>query len=119
MDGVCEFPLGYVHRDKKLFQEHFAGMSRCTIGWNTNHFVLLMIVYDLDLVGTLLRPKKADAVLVIDADAVLNLGYTIIRNIYYCNHTFWTAPPGQGLLERPKLPVSLSMQSRNVPSSAK
>lgn len=58
---------------KQLFQQHVTGMSRGTIGWNTNHFILLMIVHDLDLVGALLCPEKTNAVLVNNADAVLTL----------------------------------------------
>ena len=48
-------------RNKKLFQQHFAGMSRGTIGWNANHFILLMLVDDLDLVRAMLSAEKANA----------------------------------------------------------
>jgi hypothetical protein len=79
MDGICKIALSYSHRDKKLFQQHFARMSRGTIGRNTDHFILLMIIHDLDLIRTLLPPKKKDAILGVDAYAVLTLPFTAKR----------------------------------------
>lgn len=46
-------------------------MSGGTIRWDTDQFDLLMIVHDLNLVGTLLGSEKTDAILIIEPDAEL------------------------------------------------
>src|SRR5579859_1463999 len=37
VDGVSQVALREQHGFEKLLDQHFAWMSRCTIGWNTNH----------------------------------------------------------------------------------
>ena len=35
-DAIGKFPLRQSHRREELFEEHFAGMRRLTMGWDTD-----------------------------------------------------------------------------------
>src|SRR5665648_862578 len=59
----CERPIGR-RNSSRSSSPGVTGLSFCMV-------ILLVIVHDLDVFGTGCRPAEADAVLVVDADAVL------------------------------------------------
>ena len=68
---VCrQLARGDAHGFHEVFQQDFAGVDFVQ-QFEFGHVVLLVVVHDFDLVGAVGVPHKADAPLVIDADAVL------------------------------------------------
>ena len=61
--------LGQAHREQELVKEQFAG----GYGFEFGHSSPLMIIHDFHVMGAGGRPAKADAELIVDADAVLAL----------------------------------------------
>ena len=74
MNGVSELLLAHIHRNKKFFQQLFAGMSWLAVSWNTNHGGYprcpLMIIYNFNVRWPLVCPSETDAILLIDANTV-------------------------------------------------
>jgi hypothetical protein len=68
-----QFGLTDFERFDELLQEDLSGMSRNPIFWkpHTNDRVLVIVNY-LDIYGALVSPPEANAILVVDTDAVLS-----------------------------------------------
>jgi hypothetical protein len=60
--------LADAHRFQKLLQQEFTGSYGAELG---HHNSPSMVVHDLDILGTCVRPPKANPILIVDPDTVL------------------------------------------------
>jgi len=72
-DVLGQSVLSDTHRFQELLEENLTRMNWPQLFW---HGVLLMIVDDLDVVGSPVFPEEADAPLVVHADTVLPLSFS-------------------------------------------
>src|SRR5450759_3734789 len=67
-NGVCQFALGQAHRVQEFFQQHLARMGGRAMSGDSNHIFTIywssVIVDDFYLIRAIVRPDKADAILV-------------------------------------------------------
>src|SRR6185437_16285498 len=83
-EPLSELGLGEVERLQELLQQHLSWMRRRTVRGNANHWCLRdkgfdrmvmrrsVVIDDFNVRGTIV-PAKADAILIVDANAVLPL----------------------------------------------
>ena len=67
----------YAHGQQELLKQWLAGSHRCKCLRHHHH--LLVVVHDLNVLGAGGSPTEADAVLVVDADAVLTVAVPLER----------------------------------------
>ena len=72
--GARQGILADAQRLEELFQQDLAGVNGRNV---TGHVTPLVIVHDFDVVGVTLLPDEAQAIAVVDADAVLSFTVTV------------------------------------------
>ena len=70
IDALGQPVLADSHGAQELLQENLARMDRRKL---LSHFVLLVVIHDLHVLGITVRPSEADPPLVVDPDTVMPL----------------------------------------------
>lgn len=74
-DAVCEISLRESHRIEEFLEQHFAGVRRCPVRRDADHGQRSgsgVVVDYFNTIGTSGGPCETDAILIVDANAVLS-----------------------------------------------